>query len=437
MAEAARRSRAHPSNEPTKTTLKNGLRVAVLPLPAVHRVSITVALRVGARFETARDNGISHLLEHMLYRGVPGHESAHDLALAFETLGGTLSAATGIDSGTLAVDCPPEHFEQTLALLSHVYREPLLTGLAVEKDIIREEILEDLDETGTLVDDYDLLRSQAFEGHPLGQTVIGTVENLDRCTVPRLRKHHARHYVGTATVVAVAGPVDPDAATRAVERFFSAVPKGAPAPAAPPPPQDAPRFRALRHAASQTAVRLGFRAPGVRDADEPAAELLLRLLDDGNSTRLYTRLCDERGLAYDVSANYEPAEDAGLLDMGCLVTHTRATVVLNEILDIVRVLRDEGPTGAELEKAKARHGWSLDALLDDPPGMTEFMSDAHLRGAPLSLRERRDRIRAVTRGAVRDAAGRLFVPEHLSVVVVGSPSARDEGAMKRRVADFA
>jgi predicted Zn-dependent peptidase len=178
MAEATRRSRAASFLEPTKTTLKNGLRVAVLPLPHVHRVSITVALRVGARFESPKDNGLSHLLEHMLYRGVPGHESAHELALSFETLGGTLSAATGIDSGTLAVDCPPEHFEQTLSLLSRVYREPLLTGLPVEKDIIREEILEDLDENGTLVDDYDLLRATSFEGHPLGQAVIGTVEGL-------------------------------------------------------------------------------------------------------------------------------------------------------------------------------------------------------------------------------------------------------------------
>jgi predicted Zn-dependent peptidase len=393
-------------------------------------------LRVGSRYETSRDNGISHLLEHMLYRGVEGHGTAHELALAFETMGGTLTAATGVDSGTLSVDCPPEHFEQTLALLARVYREPLLGGLAVEKDIIREEILEDQAEDGTYVDDYDLLRQTAFEGHPLGQAVIGTLESLDRFTVPRLRKHHARHYVGSGTVVAVAGPIDVKSAARTVERVFSAIPKGSTLPTTPPPAQDEPRVRFLKHGSSQTAVRVGFRAPALHAAEEPATEVLLRLLDDGNSTRLYARLCDERGLAYDVTANYEPSDDAGLFDIACGMAHVRAPVVLDEMLDVVRSLRDDGPSGAELAKAKSRHAWSLDSLQDDVSAMTDFLADATLRDAPVLLDERRERIRVVTRDATRDAARAVFRPENLSLVVVGSPSKRDIDAMRRKISDF-
>ncbi len=208
-ASRSSRSAGLQSVVPLTITLPNGLRVVTADLPAVHRVAIVAQLRVGSRYETPEDNGVSHLLEHMLYRGIPSHPTAHEQALAFEQLGGTLVAGTGSESGSLAVACPPSSFEATLELFARVFQEPLLRGLDIEKRIVREEILEDLDEDGTLVDDYDLLRATAFEGHPLGLPVIGTVEHIDRFDVARLRRHHEKHYVGAGSVITVVGPIDP------------------------------------------------------------------------------------------------------------------------------------------------------------------------------------------------------------------------------------
>jgi len=286
------------------------------------------------------------------------------------------------------------------------------------------------------VDDYDLLRATAFEGHPLGLPVIGTVPHLARFDVEHLRRHHTRHYVGQGTVVTVAGPIDPDATARVVERCFQGLPAGARLTVEPPPPQVTPRVRFVRNSSSQTAVRVGFRGGGVHDPAEPATELVLRLLDDGNSTRLYTRLCDERGLAYDVSAGYEASDDVGLLDIACEMAHSEAVTVFGEILGVVRALRDAGPFQAELDKAKARHGWGLEEMLDDPGEVADFLADSHLRGYARTATERRDQIAAVTRDEVRAAAERIFVRENLSAVVVGLQPKRTQAEILRLVEEF-
>lgn len=422
--------------KPLSTTLPNGLEVVVLDLPAAHRVAMVAELCTGSRYEAEEENGLSHLLEHMLYRGIPGHPTAHEQALAFESLGGTLVAGTGSETGTLSIACPPENFEETLELFARVYREPLLHGLEVEKGIIREEILEHLDEDGELVDDYDLLRATAFERHSLGYPVTGTVKGLERFDVPRLRRHHDERYVARASVIAIAGPVDVQAAAAAVERHFHALGAGAPPVSTTPDPQRDLRMRFVKSSSSQTALRIGFRGEGLRDPNEPACELLLRVLDDGNSTRLYTRLCDERGLAYDVAAGYEASDDVGLLDIGSDTAHAQADTVLGEILDVVRSLRDDGPTEAELSKARARHGWSLEEMLDDPGVAADFLADCTLRGYAKGFADRRDRIDAVSGAEVRDAAQRLFLPERLSAVIVGPAQRRLRGKLEERLLGF-
>jgi predicted Zn-dependent peptidase len=192
----------------------------------------------------------------------------------------------------------------------------------------------------------------------------------------------------------------------------------------------------VKHGSSQTALRVGFRGEGIRHPSEPATEVLLRLLDDGNSTRLYTRICDERGLSYDVSAGYEASDDVGLCDIASETTHAETGTVFGEILDIVRALRDEGPTADELVKAKNRHDWGLQAMLDDPAELADFFADAELRGYAKTLGERRDRVNVVTADAVRSGASRLFRAKNLSAVVVGLQPRRARVALSRLVEEF-
>src|SRR5215831_14832289 len=144
-----------------RRVLPGGPRLVLVPMPEARTVAVCVHLHVGSRYETKKDNGICHFLEHMLHRGTAQHPSAHEQALAFERLGATLSAATYADHGVLSVSIPPASVEPVLELLAEVCRAPLFDAIDVERGIVREEILESLDAHGRCTAPDDLLREVA------------------------------------------------------------------------------------------------------------------------------------------------------------------------------------------------------------------------------------------------------------------------------------
>ena len=416
--------------------LDNGLRVSAVRMPHVRRSVIDIHTRIGSRFESAEQNGISHFLEHMLHRGTASHPSAHALALAFESLGGALSAATYVDHGAISLAAPPENLSPLLGVLAEVLLAPIYSGLEVEKGIVREEILESLDEDGRSVEADTLLRALAFADHPLGFPITGSLKTLDSFDVPMLRAHHASHYIAEGSVVTVAGPIDPEQILAQIARVFSAMPHGVEPTAGPPAAQSGARFSHVRYAGSQAAVRVGLRAPGEHDPDEPATELLLRVLDDGMATRLYERLCDESGLCYDVSASYEAYADAGLFDIAADAAPERAERVLSEIFAVMRELRDAGPSQSELDKAKRRFAWQLAEQDDDPGALSAFYGLGELTGIARTPAERLEVLEATTIIQVRSAAARLFTRDALNVLIVGPLAGKVRAKLERAVHAF-
>ncbi len=413
------------------------LPVLVIPRKASHRAVVTMLLRVGSRFESRADNGVSHFLEHMLYRGSASNPTAHDLALAFERLGGTLYAATQSDHGTLAISLPPENLEPACRLFADVVRSPRFSDIEIERDIVREEILEDLDDDGRQIDADNLVRALMYKGHPLGFTITGSLRQLASFDVPALERHHARHYTGTNAALCFTGAVDPDACVRLARELFSDMPKGPRVTVAPPPPpQDAPRLRLVENVSSQTDLRIAFRAVGDHDPREPAAEMLLRVLDDGMSTRLYERICDAKGLCYDVSALHESYEDDGVFDVAAECRHARAPEVLGEVLGLLADLAEHGPTEAELDKARDRDGWQMRALLDDAEGLAHLAAMGTIARIARTPAERHRELAAATRAEVRDAAAAIFRPQGMSVVAVGMADAAAQRAIKKALASF-
>lgn len=413
-----------------------GARLAVLNVQTLHQTVLWAELEVGSRFERQRESGLSHFLEHMLFRGTPTLPSADAVALAVDDLGASLEASTSADTGTLSAVMPPESFDAVAPIFAEVFQRPVFDAIETERGIVREEILEDLDEKGRLVDADTLLMALAFEGHPLGQPITGTLDHLAHFDVPTLEAHHRRHYTADSTVLTVVGPVEPEAVRDRLDGAFRDLPHGPSLTVQPPPPQMAPRFRHTRHLDSQTAIRVGFRAPGAEHEDEPAVQLLMRLLDDGMSTRLYRRICDEKGLCYDVSADYAAFRDVGLVSIAADTAHARADEVLGEILGIVSRLRDEGPTFAELDRAKRRHAWALGEILDAPGDLAELVALSLIVGRDPSLEARLEEIQTIDMDRVRRVARELFRPEALSVVAVGDGNRGRKAALAARALGF-
>jgi predicted Zn-dependent peptidase len=390
----------------------------LVPIPNARTAAVYVHLRAGSLYESPRDNGIAHFLEHMLHRGTKRHPSAHAQALAFEEIGATLSAATYADHGVLSVAVPPASLDAVLELLAEVCREPVFDAIDVERGIVREEILESLDARGRRTAPDDLLREIAFPNHALGYPITGNLKTLERFDERSLRHCHRRHYTRDL-VVTVAGRFAPATVTRTVTRCFQ-LPQGKPPSARHPRPLGGPAIRHVRDSSSQTAIRVGFRAPGLRDRHEAATELLLRVIDDGTSTRLYHRLCDDGGLCYDVSALYEAHEDTGLFELAADCSHKNALEVVRALVGICRELCEHGPSESEVKKAKARMGWQLDAMLDSPVDLASFYGFAELFGVARTPERRLRELQAISPANVRDAARRLFRADRLALLTVGS-----------------
>ena len=168
----------------------------------------------------------------------------------------------------------------------------------------------------------------------------------------------------------------------------------------------------------------------------PRQSCCLRVLDDGMATRLYERLCDVRGLCYDVSASYEAYVDAGLFDIAADAAPERAEDVLSEIFGVLRALRDEGPSLGELEKAKRRFAWQLAEQDDDPAALSSFYGLGELTGVARTPRERRALLEATSLEDVKRAAAKLFDRDSLNLLIVGPLSAKVRDRLERAARAF-
>src|SRR5580700_5533096 len=401
-------------------TLANGLRVLAAPASHIHRAHVALYVKVGSRYETRTTNGISHFLEHMMYRGTERLRSAHAVNLAFEELGGYLNASTQTDFGVFSVTLPDESMDEVSALFGEVLTSPSFYDIEVEKGIVCEEILEDLDDEGRQVDADNLSRALIYPDHPLGFSLTGDQDRVRSFDLPGVREHHRRHYVATGSVLVYAGAIDPKRAIQLAERDFGVL-RAAEAVVSPPPihTQTKPRILVLPNQSSQTELRVCFRALPECAPEKPALDLLMRVIDDGMSTRLYHRICDDKGLCYDVSAGYDGYEDDGVLDFEAGVQHARVARVTSEILALMIELADDGPTEEEMEKAKKRHAWDMRSLFDSPEELASLYGLGELWKHPQSAEERLAALARVTRDEVRDVARMLSSPSRLNVVAVG------------------
>jgi predicted Zn-dependent peptidase len=401
-------------------TLPNGLRVVATAQPQLHRAHVALYVRVGSRFEDEKTNGLSHFLEHMIYRGTSSLPSAHAVNYAFESLGGYLYAATQTDFGVFSVTCPPESLAPVNALFGEVFRSPGFYDIELEKGIVCEEILEDLDDEGRQIDADNLSRAMIYPQHPLGFTITGDETRVRSFTDAMCREHHARHYVAANSVLAFSGNIDVDQAIALAARDFGALPAGGVTRGASPAhAQKKPRLKIVENVSSQTELRVCLRAMGETAPERPAIEMLMRLIDDGMSTRLYHRICDDKGLCYDVSANHDGYEDDGVIDFAAGVQHSRVSVVTREILSMVEELANEGPNDDELAKARRRHAWDLSALADSAEEAAGFFAGGMLFDRFESVEERQASLARVTKEEIRDVARALAQPDRLNVVAVG------------------
>lgn len=401
-------------------TSENGLRIVVVPQPHLQGATLSLFVKVGPRYERPAVNGVSHFLEHMLFRGTQHFANAYELSLASERLGGTLEAATYADFTNYQISVPHEHAEAGLELLAELLRAPRFLELELEKKIVREEILADLDERGHEVDVDNLSRMLIFGRHPLGFKITGDADNVDRLSLDDLREHMRLHYGGSNIVLVATGAVDADSIIATAERVLGDLPPGhLTLVEEPPPARHDKHLWFVKNDGSQTELRVCFRSFGGDDPDFMALKLLLRVLDDGMSTRLHRRMTDETGLAYEAFASLDSYEEIGVVELGASVEHDKVAEALHVMLALMSDLRDGEIADAELEKARTRYAWNLRRILDSAEEMAMYAGTQALFGRNPRLELLLEECAAVTLADLKRVARRVIRRESVHIVCVG------------------
>ena len=420
------------------TRLANGLRVITVEQPHLHSATATVMVGCGSRHERAGEWGLSHLLEHMLFRGSKHFANGRQLAHVFERAGGALQAATWRDHTSYTTSLHPSHLKTVLAALADMVVSPLLHELDLERNIVEEELQAELDEYGEDIDLGNVSRSSIWRKHPMGRRIIGTIDGLRAHTAADLRAYHGRHYNAHNAVICVAGRVQADHVEALIEDFFGPMPGGSKTVDGP-----APRFApsetltSRRLPGSQVGLQLTFGALPDTHADFVALTLLSSILDDGLTSRLPHALCEREGLVYELSSGLDCYADCGLYDIEMQLAPGRASRAVATTLQVLRHLCREGITASELEAARQRHLHELEFRVDSTEELAQHFAVDALFDRRRSLEDDVRRLQAVGPADVQRVAHTLFSSGKVHGTLLGPVDRADMEAIENQVGEFA
>jgi predicted Zn-dependent peptidase len=404
----------------TRSRLSNGLRLVTIETPHLHTASIALYAGVGARYETRRTNGLSHFVEHMLFRGSSRFASSYALNNAIESVGGTLYAETGRDYSLYQIPLHPAELPRGLEIMGDLFATPRFSDIELERQIILEEILEDLDEDGRNINVDDVSRAAVWGAHPLGFPITGPIRNVKRFKTEDVQAHFGEFYGAANMVLCLAGPIDPAQVTAQAEQAFARLPRGRrarPLPAAAARPSA--RFVAVDSDSAQAHVQVVWRGLPDSDPDYVALSALVRVLDDGMSTRLHYQICDQKGLAYHVAGGLEPLHDIALLEVDAACAPKKLPELVAEALSLVGRFRHERVSDDDLAKAKRRYRGDIEAGYDDIDGLSGWYGGTELFYKPRTHAERVRLFDAVTPEKIQRVARRILRPERMTVAAVG------------------
>jgi predicted Zn-dependent peptidase len=439
------------------TTLENGLRVVTERMPSVRSVALGFWVATGSAMESVDQAGISHLLEHMIFRGTASYRS-EEIDQLFDAMGAECNAETDREATSLYTRVLDHHVERALGAMAEMIWQPRFEDLAAERQVVLEEIAMYEDDPQDRV--FDVLGEAVFGEHPLGRPVIGRAEVVAAIDEQLLRAFHARRYAPDRIVLAAAGSVDHEELVRLVERASAPARQGAGAEAAPgastqagaegapgaqaapkaaapaardadvsdvPPLADDTLARRVRFFAKDTEqyhVCLG--GPGIDRHDERrfALRVLEGVLGSTSSSRLFQEVRERRGLAYSVfcfSNLHAHAGDVGLY-VGTRPENLReALATIDEQLQRFVV---EPADEAELERSRENVKGRIGLALESTAARMSRLGSSVLADLPvLSVDEIVDKVDAVQAEDLRDLAP-LFAPAGLSAAGVG-PSRED------------
>jgi predicted Zn-dependent peptidase len=405
------------------TRLDSGVRVVTEEVPSVRSVALGLWVRTGSRDETPAQAGVSHFLEHLLFKGTERF-SAIEISERFDGLGASVNAATGKETTHLHARFLDAHTEEVFDLLAEMLLAPTYPEIDSEREVVLEEIAMYEDEPQDRV--HDVLADAVFGEHPLGRRVLGEAEVISSIPVPEIEAYRSHRYTGPHVVVGAAGHLDHGAVVSLAERLVSP-PAGGDDAAAPEAPSAGARLRFYPKDTEQ--YHICFGAPGIVRDDERrfALAVLDSIFGGSTSSRLFREVREKRGLAYSVGSYNEQYTDSGLVATYVGTREDNVEEACAVIGTELERLRTEPVSAAELDRAKENVKGRLVLSSESTAARMTRISRATLFGLPIdSLDEMLAKVDAVTVDELSALAGELYAGERLSAACVG----RDEGCLR-------
>ncbi len=406
-----------------KQRLSNGLRILFAPLKETNAVTVLMMTKVGSRYEAPDINGVSHFLEHMMFKGTDKRPTALDVSKELDGVGADFNAFTGKDYTGYYIKLSREHLTLALDIISDMLLHSKFSETEINKErkVITEEINMYFDNPIMLVD--DVFEELMFgKKHPLGQMISGpksVIAALQRKTIVGYFK---RHYFPRNMVLCVSGKFNKAQALSQIQQMFAGVNKRLPTTqfARFQHYQQKPQVRLLNRKTEQVQIALGFPGLPYLHKDLPALGLLTVILGGNMSSRLFTRVREQEGLAYAIHASRSAYQDTGAFVVQAGVDKTRVFPALEHILAELRDVKERGVRDEELAQAKEFLKGKLVLDLEDSEEIANFLTKQELlTGAIETPAQRLRKLEKVRKADIQRVARNIFHHQNLNLALIG------------------
>ncbi|MBS4189281.1 insulinase family protein [Bacillus sp. FJAT-49705] len=398
-----------------KYTCPNGVRVVLENIPTVRSVAIGVWIGTGSRDENLKNNGISHFLEHMFFKGTKTR-TAREIAESFDSIGGQVNAFTSKEYTCYYAKVLDTHADFALEVLADMFFNSTFVKeeLNKEKNVVFEEIKMYEDTPDDIV--HDLLSKAVYENHPLGYPILGTEETLDTFNGDKLKEYVHNMYTPDKVVVSIAGNIS-DSFIREVDKYFGSYEGGKHENVAQNPTFHANRI-VRKKETEQAHLCIGFEGLQVGHDNMYNLIILNNILGGSMSSRLFQDVREQRGLAYSVFSYHSAYKDTGMVTLYGGTGAKQLDVLFDTMQETLRILKKEGITEKELKNSKEQLKGSLMLSLESTNSrMSRNGKNELLLGRHRSLDEILEQIDTVTKQGVDKVANSIFT-ENYSIALI-------------------
>jgi predicted Zn-dependent peptidase len=405
-----------------KKTLKNGLRILVIPVKDAPSVTVMSMVATGSEYETKEKNGISHFLEHMFFKGTTNRTKSIDIAKEFDGIGAIHNAFTGNEVTAYYGKAAYKHFEKMLDVISDMYLNPTFPEAEMqrEKGVIIEEI--NMYEDQPMRDVQEVFERLLYGDTPFGRGILGPIENIKNMKREDFLNYRKAHYIAERTMVVVAGNIDATSAFKKIEKAFKGISQGKVLKKEKfSEKQDEPKIKIKDKKTDQAHLVIGVRTFSMHDKRMPILKVLSSVLGGGMSSRLYQKMRNDLGICYYIRSGVNDLTDHGNFMVHGGVDKKRLSEAVTGIIGELKSLTLEEVSEVELKKTKDYIIGQMYLGLESSDDLAGFYGFQEIMGEKIKTpKEIEKEIMKVTSKDIKKLAKELFINKNLNMAIVGS-----------------